>query len=242
MPTGADLNPRLVELIRGFEAMKLEAYKCKGGAWTISAGVTRYEDGSPVKPGDKVTIERARELYLHTLAQFRGEVAKLLPAATPEHVIDACTSCAYNIGLEAFEGSTFRKRLLDGDIKGAAEAIRWWNKATDESTGNLVVLGGLVARREAEADLLVNGWDGTSGPAIVKVEEAPPRVLESRTIWGAILGSSGLIIGFLAENGTALLHDVDSIDSSSWTQLGFGLLGFSITTYARFRDWRNGRR
>ena len=90
------------------------------------------------------------------------------------------------------------KRLNAGDREGAATALKWFNKATSPKTGKKVVLGGLVARREAEADLLLNGWDGTSGGIPVGVEENKPAMMKSRGVWALLATIGGSLIPVLA--------------------------------------------
>ena len=57
------LNQRGADLIKQFEGLKLKAYQCSAGKWTIGFGNTFYEDGKPVKQGDVITRERADSLF-----------------------------------------------------------------------------------------------------------------------------------------------------------------------------------
>jgi hypothetical protein len=110
------------------------------------------------------------------------------------HVIEAVTSLAYNIGDAAFANSTCLKRLNDGKstLAEVATALQWFNRATDQRTGKKRVLGGLVARRKIESDLLQNGWDGTSSSAttIGSIQEVKPSLTTSRGVW-SILATAG---------------------------------------------------
>ena len=58
---------------------------------------------------------------------------------------------AYNIGLPGFLGSTALKRHIDGNKKGCAEAIGWWNKVNGKT------VQGLVNRRNREVQMYLNG-------------------------------------------------------------------------------------
>lgn len=185
-------SQRLLELIASFESFKDTAYICPGGAWTIGFGTTQNPaTGRPVERGDTVSRDQAWTWLTEEVAKLRDEVIGLIAWEAPEHIVDACTSLAYNIGLPAFAGSTALKRLNAGDREGAATALRWFNKATDPKTGKKRVLGGLTARREAEADLLLNGWDGTSGGVPVGIEENKPSMTKSRSAWAAAVSALG---------------------------------------------------
>jgi lysozyme len=188
-------STRLVELIKGFETFSPTAYICPGGKPTIGYGTTAYPDGKPVKMGDATITRETAEAYLvgdlcDILADVRGRIIW----DPPDNVVEACASLAYNIGQEAFATSTCLKRLNDGkgNVDAAAAALQWWNKATDQRTGKKRILGGLVARRKVEADLMVNGWDGTSSASAttVSIEEVKPTLTKSRTVW-SVLATAG---------------------------------------------------
>jgi lysozyme len=53
------------ELIKRFEGLILKAYKDKTGVWTIGYGGTHYEDGTPVRSGDRITKARAEKLLIN---------------------------------------------------------------------------------------------------------------------------------------------------------------------------------
>lgn len=62
---GGGMTPssKCYDLIKRFEGCRLEAYQDSVGVWTIGWGTTRYPDGSPVSPGDKITQAEA-DYYL----------------------------------------------------------------------------------------------------------------------------------------------------------------------------------
>ena len=65
-----------IKLIKKWESCKLESYKCPAGLWTIGFGNTFYEDGSKVKQGDKITQQRAEDLFKNLLPKFENIVNK----------------------------------------------------------------------------------------------------------------------------------------------------------------------
>ena len=84
-------------------------------------------------------------------------------------------------------------------------------------------------------------------------EETPParKVLaDSRTMKGggaagvATLGAAGVEVaqGVLAETQTAILPLVPYLDTLRWVFIAVALGGIAVTIYARFDDWKRGRR
>jgi GH24 family phage-related lysozyme (muramidase) len=60
----------------------------------------------------------------------------------------------FNIGPDGFARSTALTRVNQRNWAGAAEALTWWNKDQDRN-GRLVVVPGLVNRRNAEKELFL---------------------------------------------------------------------------------------
>lgn len=135
-------------IIRKFEGLKLQAYLCPAGVWTIGYGSTFYENGSKVEQGDKITIERADRLLFEMVKRFELGVKRVVKSNINENQLGALTSFAFNVGVSALQKSTLLKKVNanpnDPTIKN--EFMRW-TKAGGK------VLNGLVRRREAEADL-----------------------------------------------------------------------------------------
>lgn len=143
-------------IIKEFEGLRLEAYQCPAGEWTIGYGTTRYpgKDGGAVRKGDVITAEQA-EAYLRddVLGLYGPGIFHLMPPARnwPGHRIAALVSWAFNCGLGAVETSTLRKRInaAEDPLKVIPEELPRWNKADGK------VLEGLTRRRNAEVALFV---------------------------------------------------------------------------------------
>lgn len=153
------LGPAL-KIIKEFEGIKLDAYKCPAGVWTIGYGTTLI-DGRAVKPGEKITQLKAEELLREQVTKiFAPALFAVLPKASslPPNVTAALVSWAYNVGIGAVESSTLRKRLLNGEdpLKVLEQELPKWNKA------NGAPLAGLTRRRQAEVALAKGG---TASPA-----------------------------------------------------------------------------
>lgn len=148
------ISPNGIKLIQSFEGFSSKAYDDGVGVWTIGWGTTRYEDGSKVKRGDSISVERALELFMHDLAQFEKAVRDSVKVPLTQNQYDALVSFTYNVGVGALQGSTVLRKLNSGDYQGAADALLSWNKG--RVNGELVELKGLTRRRNAERDLFLN--------------------------------------------------------------------------------------
>lgn len=143
------INEKGRNLIKSFEGLKLESYRCPAGIWTIGHGST-----TGVKPGMVITPGEAERLLDKDLERFeRGVEAMLCGCDTSDDEYAALVSIAFNIGLANLATSTLLKRHKLGNKVGAANAFLMWNKARNPRTGKLQVLAGLNRRREAEAAL-----------------------------------------------------------------------------------------
>ena len=138
------INPSGLELIKSFEGLRLTAYRCPAGVWTIGYGHT----GPAVTPGQRITEAEADALLRGDLDRFEVGVAHALDgAATTDNQFAAMVSLAFNIGLGAFQRSTVLWQHKAGNRQRAAAAFLLWIK------GGGHTLPGLVRRRAAERAL-----------------------------------------------------------------------------------------
>lgn len=121
---------RATDLIAKWEGFSAKAYQDIVGVWTIGYGTTRYPDGTPVKEGDTITKERAKEL-LHLGVVERAEK---LQARLPDGVdlsdgeMSALVSLAYNVGVGNVTRSKSWKQLVAGNTHGFARgAFHPWH-------------------------------------------------------------------------------------------------------------------
>ena len=142
------LNDRGKDLIKLFEGCKLVAYKCSAAKDTIGYGNTFYEDGKSVKPGDKITQERANELFEIIAKEFADKVKPLIKSTVTPNQFAALTSFAYNAGIGNLKSSTLLKKvnINPNDPTIALEFAKW-----DKAGGK--VLAGLTKRRASESKL-----------------------------------------------------------------------------------------
>lgn len=149
-----------IKLIHSFEECRLQAYKCPADKWTIGWGNTYYEDGSPVRPGQVITQERADELFANILPGFEAMARKAITAPITGNQFSAFVSALYNVGpgrpgvkgglikLEDGRPSTLLKRINanpnDPTIRNAF--LMWVSPGTEFTNG-------LRRRRKEEAAL-----------------------------------------------------------------------------------------
>lgn len=142
------MNQNGKNLIKKHEGLRLTAYKCSAGVDTIGYGSTFYEDGSKVKPGDKITLERANKLFDNTVSQFAKRVKELVKSDLTENQFAALVSFAFNVGIAALGRSTLLKKVnANPDDPTIRDEFMKWTKAGGR------ILRGLAKRREEEATL-----------------------------------------------------------------------------------------
>ena len=136
----------LYALIRRFEGLRLKAYLCPAGVWTVGYGST----GPDIKPGVSWSKEKAEERMREQADGFDHAAKKLCPIlwlSEPEKAA-AIADFAYNLGATRLAGSTLRKKINAQDWPAAQRELRKW------VYGGGVKLPGLVIRREVEAKML----------------------------------------------------------------------------------------
>lgn len=144
-------NPAGLQLIKDAESLRLQAYRCPAGKWTIGYGDT----GPDVVPGLVITAEEAEVRLARRLAEeFESGVEQLLAVEVTGNQFSALVSFAYNVGLQALAESALLTKLNAGDVDGAAEEFGRWTRSKGR------VLAGLVARRAAERELFLTPGDG----------------------------------------------------------------------------------
>ena len=135
-------SPKGIALIKEFEGLRLKAYKCPGGVWTIGYGHT-----VGVKPGMVISEAQAEEYLKADLIAFERYLNGLRLALN-QNQFDALISLIYNIGIGNFQKSTLlrKARINTNDNSIMDEFLRWvYSKGR--------VLPGLQRRRLREMKL-----------------------------------------------------------------------------------------
>ena len=135
-------SPKGIALIKEFEGLRLKAYLCPGGVWTIGYGHT-----ADVKPGMVISEAQAEEYLKADLISFERYLNGL-GLALNQNQFDALISLIYNIGIGNFQKSTLlrKARINANDNSIMDEFLRWvYSKGR--------VLPGLQRRRLREMKL-----------------------------------------------------------------------------------------
>ena len=131
-----------LDLIKFFEGLELEAYRCAAGVWTIGYGHTKG-----VERGMKIDANTANKMLSEELTEYENYINSYVTVELNQDQFDAMVSWVYNLGGGNLKASTLLQVLNDGDYDGVPAQMMRWNKAGGR------VLEGLTKRRQAEADL-----------------------------------------------------------------------------------------
>lgn len=187
-----------LNLIKEFEGMKLTAYKCPAGIWTIGIGHTSAAGPPEVKPGMTITAQDALAILNNDLNQYEDAVNRLVKVPLTQNQFDALVSFVYNVGVGAFQKSTLLKKLNAGQYSAVPNELMKWTKGGGKE------LPGLVRRRRAECAL----WRGVDEAAPVdeyaRVEPDAPK--PSKTMAQSKEGNAALVTAGLG--GVTAAKDV----------------------------------
>ncbi len=134
-----------ISLIKRFEGLLLESYKCPAGVWTIGYGHTKG-----VKENQRITEDMAVFFLIRDLMHCEKMVTRYTSEVyISQNRFDALVSFSYNVGTRSLRRSTLLRKLIAGDIQEAGNQFLRWNKAGGR------VLRGLSIRRDAERQLFL---------------------------------------------------------------------------------------
>lgn len=146
-----------IALICDEEQLRLKPYLCATGHWSIGYGhvIREHEAGRYFDNG--ITEADARTVLANDLAPVEIYLTGLFPSLE-QYQFDALAALIHNIGLGAFDNSTLKRKLSNGDIVAASAQFLVWDKGRVNGPP-LVQLGGLVNRRHREKTLFDTGVD-----------------------------------------------------------------------------------
>jgi lysozyme len=143
------VSPAGIDLIKGFESLRLEAYRCPAGVWTIGWGHTRG-----VQPGMRISPDRAAELLAEDIAEVERDLPSAVHVDLTQGQWDALVSLCFNLRGGALRLPQTCPHLVASlnarDFAGAAPQFLNVNHAAGGA-----VLPGLTRRREAEVKLFL---------------------------------------------------------------------------------------
>ena len=134
------------ELIRRYEGLRLEAYMCPAGVWTIGYGHTKG-----VYKGMRISKEEAEMFLRQDVELIELQVVNTVGKLS-DCKIAALVSFAYNVGVAAFRRSTLCRKVKanSDDASIRAEFGKWVYAGSKK-------LPGLVKRRAEEAEMYFGG-------------------------------------------------------------------------------------
>lgn len=135
-------------LTKSFEGLRLTAYRDVKGVLTIGYGHT----GADVRPGMVITEPEATALLRRDMAVAEHTVNIGVRVPLTQNQFDALADFVFNAGTGSFLHSTLRELVNEGKFIEAAAQFSSWVHADGK------IEPGLVRRRQAEAELFVNGF------------------------------------------------------------------------------------
>lgn len=134
-----------IDFIKAHEGLRLKAYQCQAGIWTIGYGHTLN-----VNKEDVITNEQAEEFLKHDLEEVVVAIQKI--DNLNQNQFDAACSLVFNISVKAFNRSTVRRLMKanPNDINIQSEMLKW---IYITKNGKKVLSHGLIRRRVDEATL-----------------------------------------------------------------------------------------
>ncbi len=136
-------NAKGIALIKEFEGLRLEAYLCPAGVWTIGWGYTKG-----VKQGDKIDLATAERFLKEDIEEAERGVERLVKVKLNDNQFSALVSFVFNLGTGNFQKSTLLKIInINPDSANVGFQLKKWVYSDGQ------ILPGLVTRRAEEEKL-----------------------------------------------------------------------------------------
>lgn len=135
-----------ITLVGGFEGLRLFAYRDPVGIPTACFGETKG-----IRMGMTFTRAECDKMLLDSLIEHETGMMRCIKVPIKDETHVALLSWTYNVGVGAACKSTLMRKLNAGDIRGACDELRRWNKAGG------MTLPGLTRRRAEERALCLKG-------------------------------------------------------------------------------------
>lgn len=144
------INENGRKLIYSEEGVRLKAYKCSAGVWTISVGATYYPStGKRVKEGDTISLVESDRIFNEIVKVYEEAVNRSIKVVLTQNQFNALVSLCFNIGAAAFATSTLVKKInAKAPIKEIEKQFLAWKNAA----GKPILLG----RRQREFKMYVS--------------------------------------------------------------------------------------
>jgi len=151
---------------------ELVSYLCPARRWTIGYGTIIYPDGTPVREGDRCTVQQARRWMINDVQAVEREIHAILyrfnlTGRIGQHQFDSLVDIGYNVGTgqNGLGGSTLIKHIAANASPEAIDAafMMWCKGRADQDgkdndgdglidePGEKKMLLGLLTRRRSDA-------------------------------------------------------------------------------------------
>lgn len=183
-------------LIKQFEGVKLKAYQCPAGVWTIGVGHTSAAGRPKVTPGMVISPQEADRILAMDMVAVDVELEMLVKTKLTQNQWDAIASWAFNCGTTALAKSTLLKRINAGQFDKVPAEFMKWTKANGKE------LPGLVRRRRAEAKM----WRGVDESVPLDHNEAratPEKPSPPKSMLLSKEGNAAIVSGAAAAAGAS---------------------------------------
>ena len=183
-----------LDLIKAHEGLRLEAYKCPGGEWTIGYGHTSLAGDPKVVRGMTIDTGEANSILVRDLQKFCGFVDSAVKVPLTPNQYSALVSFCFNVGPENFKGSSVLKMVNAKKFDLVPARLALWNKADGK------VLPGLVRRRAEEGALFL------SDSKTALVEMTPETVITpqvGKPVYASTTNIAAVAVGAAGATSTA---------------------------------------
>lgn len=167
------INDEGIALIKQWEGLRLKAYQCSAGRWTIGYGHT-----ATARPGMSISQIDADRLLLQDISTAEVEVSRAVDVTLTDNQFAALVSWTYNVGADAMRKSTLIRKLNAGDFGSVLSELTRWNKVNGKPNK------GLTNRRAAEAGLWARGSFVASRDVEPSAPTEPSSAKEAGTLGG----------------------------------------------------------
>jgi len=218
LPTEAlDLIKRFEGCLRRIPDGRYAPYLCPANVPTVGWGTTTYDNGRRVALKDEpITAEECDRHFAHELRDNEAAVDRLTATRLHPFMRGALVSFVYNCGSGAYQGSTLRRRVNDGEWDDVPRELAKWRM------GGGRVLPGLVRRRADEGKLFLRGAEALrqGNGVVTTVPAAPPldRPVEAAAPPSPPLTGSGRIGEQRIEMPQVVTRPRETPPPESWWQ------------------------
>jgi len=220
-----------LDLIKRYEGLRLNAYKCSAGVWTIGYGHTSAAGEPEVKPGMTISKAEADRIFAKDIQNFAVGVERLIKVPVSPAQFGACLSLAFNIGLGAFKRSSVLRFVNQKRMNDAADAFLLWNKAGGK------VLKGLVRRRAEEAQLFSSA--NRIDARIPDTPKGKPMALSTTNIAAGATAAAGVTAATkeIVDNTSSIFSSSGMVTLLLIAVIVAGAAYIVKERWAKARDW-----